>query len=85
MIILTEISTGEEYQFVDVYLAARPYQEGYIKVKPLRLENYIFPDDPIIYTKRSSEFKIKSRARMNGDFCKEHDMDMMLCYIAGLL
>ena len=79
MIILEDKKTHEKFKLIDVYLESRPYHEGYVTVIP-------YPNDYDLdpYVERSDKFKAIQIAQLNGDFCKEHDIDQLILLRAGI-
>ena len=79
MIILEEKNTGEQYELVSVYVAAKPYNAGYIRVVPYPNDMDL---DPTV--RPSYNFRVIRRPAMNGEFCREHDLGVLTISLAGL-
>jgi len=79
MILLKDTRTDELFNLVDVYVTAKPYHSGYVRVVPHPNTHELDP-----YVESSLKFVAVSAARMNGDFCREHDVDRLTLSLAGI-
>lgn len=79
MILLKDIHTDELFELIDVYVAAKPYNSGYVKIVPHPNKYELDP-----YVESSLRFIAVHAAPMNGDFCREHDVDRITLSLAGI-
>jgi hypothetical protein len=70
---------GEKYRLGEVLLNARPYQAGRFVIHRLDDEEIAFPvwAWQVKYLYRTQH--------INGDFCREHDLEVIHGHLAGVL
>lgn len=71
---------NQQYKVGKIHLQARPYQSGRFDIHPL--DDH---DNELGMAVWSHDVKRVARtARMNGDFCKAHDIELLHSHMAGI-